>query len=114
MPKNAVQFQRGMGLQEFRHRYGTAAQCEQALFAWRWPRGFVCPECGHTGYCTLKGRRLIQCNSCRRQTSVTAGTIFAGSKLAYSRKYPPIVGAKKITSENRIRNTPTPIRSLTV
>lgn len=29
----------------------------------------------------LKGRRLIQCYGCRRQTSVTAGTIFAGSKL---------------------------------
>lgn len=64
------------------HRYGTTVQCEQALFAWRWPGGFVCPDCGHTGFCTLKGRRLIQCNSCRRQTSVTAGTIFAGSKLA--------------------------------
>lgn len=81
MPKNKVQFQRGMGLREFMDKYGTIEQCEQALFAWRWPRGFVCPECGHTGYCALKGRRLIQCNGCRRQTSVTAGTIFAGSKL---------------------------------
>ena len=81
MPKNKVQFQRGMGLREFMDKYGTAEQCEQALFAWRWPGGFVCPECGPTGYCALKGRRLIQCNGCRRQTSVTAGTIFASSKL---------------------------------
>ena len=81
MPKNKVQFQRGMSLREFMDKYGTAEQCEQALFAWRWPRGFVCPECGHTAYCALKGRRLIQCNACRRQTSVTAGTLFAGSKL---------------------------------
>lgn len=84
MPKNKVQFQRSMGLREFMDRYGTTEQCEQALFAWRWPQGFVCPECGHKGFCALKGRRLIQCNSCRRQTSVTAGTIFAGSKLALS------------------------------
>ena len=84
MPKNKVQFQRGMGLREFMDKYGTAEQCEQALFAWRWPRGFVCPECGHTAYCVLKGRRLIQCNGCRRQTSVTAGTLFAGSKLPLS------------------------------
>lgn len=81
MPKNKVQFQRGMGLREFMDRYGTREQCEQALFAWRWPQGFVCPECGHTGYCALKSRRLFQCNACGRQTSVTAGTVFAGSKL---------------------------------
>lgn len=37
--------------------------------------------CGHTGYCALKSRRLFQCNACARQTSVTAGTVFAGSKL---------------------------------
>lgn len=84
MPKNKVQFQRGMGLREFMDKYGTTEQCERALFAWRWPRGFVCPECGHTAYCALKGRRLIQCNACRRQTSVTAGTLFAGSKLPLS------------------------------
>lgn len=81
MPKNKVQFQRGMGLREFMDRYGTAEQCAQELFKWRWPRGFVCPECGHGGHCVLKTRALIQCNACRRQTAVTAGTIFAGSKL---------------------------------
>lgn len=81
MSRNRVQFQRGMGLREFMARYGTVAQCEQALFTWRWPQGFVCPECGHTDYCALKSRRLFQCNACTRQTSVTAGTVFAGSKL---------------------------------
>ena len=52
MPKNKVQFQRGMGLREFMDRYGTPEQfeqAEQALFAWRWLRGFACPECGRTG-----------------------------------------------------------------
>jgi transposase-like protein len=82
MPKNKVQFQRGMSLREFIAKYGTQEQCEQALFAWRWPQGFVCPECGHTGCCLLTRRRLFQCNACGRQTSVTAGTVFAGSKLA--------------------------------
>ena len=82
MPKNQVQFQRGMSLCEFMDRYGTREQCEQALFGWRWPRGFVCPACAHTAYCTLQGRRLFQCNDCGRQTSVTAGTLFADSKLA--------------------------------
>ena len=71
-----------MSLPEFVARYGTREQREQVLFSWRWPRGFVCPECGQTGYCTLQGRRLFQCHRCGRQTSVTAGTVFADSKLA--------------------------------
>ena len=53
MPKNRVQFQRGMSLREFMAGYGTQQQCEQALFNWRWPRGFVCPECGGTACCVL-------------------------------------------------------------
>jgi hypothetical protein len=35
MPKNQVQFQRGMSLRELVDQYGTREQCEQALFAWR-------------------------------------------------------------------------------
>jgi len=81
MPKNTVQFQRGVSLREFMAQYGTEEQCEQSLFAWRWPDGFVCSECGHGGHCVL-GRGLFQCNRCRRQTSLTAGTLFGGTKLA--------------------------------
>lgn len=80
MPRNKVQFQKGMSLSEFLEHYGTEAQCEAALFAWRWPQGFVCPECGYEGHCVL-GRGLYQCHRCHRQTSVTAGTLFAGTKL---------------------------------
>ncbi len=80
MSKNKVQFQKGMSLSNFLALYGTEVQCEQALFAWRWPHGFVCPECGHDGHCVL-GRGLYQCHHCRRQTSLTAGTLFAGTKL---------------------------------
>ena len=80
MPKNQVQFQRGMSLSDFLAGYGTEAQCEQALLAWRWPKGFVCPQCGSAGHCVL-GRGLFQCHRCRRQTSLTAGTLLAGTKL---------------------------------
>lgn len=80
MSRNKVQFQKGMSLSEFLERYGTETQCAQALFAWRWPQGFICPECGHEGHCVL-GRGLYQCHRCRRQTSLTAGTLFAGTKL---------------------------------
>ena len=81
MPKNTVQFQKGYSLPEFFHDYGTEEQCEQALVRWRWPDGFVCPNCHSTRYCKLKCRKLYQCHTCRQQTSLTAGTIFAGTKL---------------------------------
>lgn len=80
MSRNKVQFQKGISLSDFLALYGTEAQCEQALFAWRWPQGFVCPECGHEGHCVLE-RGLYQCHRCRRQTSLTAGTLLAGTKL---------------------------------
>ena len=39
--------------------------------------------CGVQGHCVVKrgARLLFQCNACRKQTSVKAGTIFASSKL---------------------------------
>jgi hypothetical protein len=81
MSKNRVQFQRGMSLTSFMAQYGTEEQCQQALFAWRWPQGFVCPSCGHTKACALKARRLLQCAACRHQCSLISDTIFAGTKL---------------------------------
>jgi hypothetical protein len=44
----------------------------------------------------------------------TVAVVLAGSKLACSRKYPPISGAKKSTAENTIRNMMIATRSLVV
>ena len=81
MPKNKVQFQSGYSLVELFHHYGTEDQCKQALFKWRWPNGFICPECGDSHYCLLSTRKVYQCNKCHRQTSLIAGTIFEQTKL---------------------------------
>lgn len=81
MARNAVQFQKGLSLNEFITRYGTEEKCYQSLFDWRWPEGFRCPHCGHDKNCQLAARPLLQCNRCRHQASLTAGTIFHGSKL---------------------------------
>ena len=81
MAKNQVQFQKGLSLTEFLSQYGTEEQCRGALFEWRWPERFVCPNCGHTGYCEIAGRGLYQCHRCHHQTSVTSGTIFEHTKL---------------------------------
>lgn len=81
MARNKVQFQRGLSDVEFDRLYGTEQKCREALFSWRWPEGFVCPACGGFAHCELEKRALWQCNACRTQTSLTAGTLFASTKL---------------------------------
>lgn len=81
MAENKVQFQKGVSLPDFLKNYGAEEQCFDALFQWRWPDGFVCPNCGHGKSCQLKNRKLQQCNQCHQQTSITAGTIFSSTKL---------------------------------
>jgi transposase-like protein len=80
MAINQVHFQKGLSLSQFLKQYSTEEQFCSALFRWRWPSGFVCPECGHTGYCEIVARGLYQCHHCHRQTSVTSGTTFEYSK----------------------------------
>ena len=80
MARNQVQFQTGISLPEFLMQYGSQKQCHSALFKWRWPEGFMCPECGHSSHCKIS-RGLYQCHHCHRQTSVTSGTIFEYTKL---------------------------------
>ena len=46
-----------------------------------WGKGWVCPGCGHRGYAELKGRAVYQCNRCKRQVGLTAGTVFHWTKL---------------------------------
>lgn len=71
----------------------------QHLEAQRWPDGPVCPHCGCTGdqhITAIKGafsrpskahpegverKGLYQCNGCRKQFTVTVGTVFESSKV---------------------------------
>ena len=54
-----------------------------------WPGGFVCQRCCASAHCMLFsiGRPLFQCHACRRQTSLTAGTLLAAH--AGARLYEP-------------------------
>jgi hypothetical protein len=81
MAKNKVQFQKGLSLTEFYAIYGTESKCYEALFRLRWPDGFVCPRCNSSKHCEIQSRKVLQCNNCRKQTSLTSGTIFADTKL---------------------------------
>ena len=83
MPMNRVQFQRGLSMAEFVRSFGSEADCQAALLAARWPRGFVCPACNSQRYSYFErgNERLWQCSACRKQTSLLAGTVFEHTKL---------------------------------
>ena len=68
-------------LLELERRFSTDQACREYLFALRWPEGFLCPRCGgRRAWATSRG--LWLCGQCRYQASVTAGTIFQGSRLS--------------------------------
>lgn len=60
---------------EFEARFSVEEACRDYLARMRWPEGFRCPRCGYDKASVIRGI-LFQCCRCRRQTSVTAGTIF--------------------------------------
>src|SRR3982750_626175 len=72
---------KGLSEAAFRERFGTEAPCREALFAIRWREGLTCPACGHRGFCALRTRKVFQCDRCKKQPTLTAGTVFQDSKL---------------------------------
>ena len=64
---------------EFQDRFRTEEACMAYLEKIRWPEGFRCPHCRHAD-AGRTGRGLWQCHKCRRQVSVTAGTIFHATR----------------------------------
>ena len=72
-PQAGLHYPRSTG--ELRSWFGTDADCLDYLDWLRWPAGFVCPRCGHSGgWATADGR--YKCEACGSRTSVTAGTLF--------------------------------------
>ena len=65
----------------FDRMYGKEGNCLYIMANWRWPNGFECRKCGHDEFCVLSRRVMYQCNKCRHQASVTAGTTFNSIKL---------------------------------
>lgn len=47
----------------------------------RWSDGVFCPYCGHEKAYTLSRKNMFRCADCRRNFSVTVGTIFEDTKL---------------------------------
>jgi transposase-like protein len=68
-------------LQEIRRKFDSEEACRNAIFRWRWPKGYTCRKCGHTEAYYHKNRQLYQCKNCGYQASITAGTIFKRTRV---------------------------------
>ena len=71
----------------FEKRFATETACRRALLRARFPFGFRCPRCGGRGHTELRTRRAVQCRACKKQVSLTAGTLFHGTHLELPRLF---------------------------
>lgn len=65
----------------------TDHQARQFIENLRWPQGAVCPRCKKQEVTEVEGGRdgLYNCRLCRKQFTVTVGTIFEGSHIPLSK-----------------------------
>lgn len=69
-------------------QFRSAQKAREYLEAVRWPQGPICPHCGSISkdHYALAGdahrEGLWKCKDCRKQFSVTVGTVFERSKIA--------------------------------
>src|SRR6266511_4190638 len=66
-------------------RFTDAQKAAEYLESIRWPDGPVCPHCGEAErkpyFLKNQKRRLWKCAACRKQFTVTVGTIFESSHI---------------------------------
>jgi transposase-like protein len=62
-------------------QFSTEGDCLKYLQEMKWENGFICPSCGNDHNYKIASRHLYECTQCKKQTSVTAGTLFHGSKI---------------------------------
>ncbi len=62
-------------------QFGSEDRCRAYLEALRWPDEVKCPRCDSDKISQIVKRNQFDCDNCRYQFSVTAGTIFNDSHL---------------------------------
>jgi transposase-like protein len=74
-----------LGFDVYDERFQNPLVAAEYLESIRWPDGPVCPHCGESDRkpYRLKSetRRLWKCAACRKQYTVTVGTVFEGSHI---------------------------------
>jgi transposase-like protein len=66
---------------EVLQQFGTDESCRSYLESLRWPSKVICPKCGSDKMSRVRERKIFDCDSCRYQFSVLAGTIFHDTHL---------------------------------
>jgi transposase-like protein len=97
-----------MNLVELVDRFGDEDACRTYLEELRWPNGVACPRCGCDSVSRIEKRNQYDCNSCRYQFSVTAGTLFHDSHLPLRKWFMAvylICESKKGISANQLKRT---------
>ena len=67
-------------MQDFMDRFSTEESCRQYLADVRWGDSPACPRCGATTLWRIR-RGVLKCRVCRREISITAGTVFGDSRI---------------------------------
>jgi transposase-like protein len=62
-------------------QFGSEDRCRAYLEALRWADEVLCPRCGSDKISQIVKRNQYDCDACRYQFSVTAGTVFNDSHL---------------------------------
>lgn len=70
-----------MSLLDFQERFPDEQACWEYMVKLRWPTGPQCSECETSRFDLIRTRRLFECRGCRRQLSVTSGTIFHKNRV---------------------------------
>ena len=89
-------------------RFGDDDKCREYLEDLRWSGGVCCPRCGDMSVSEIQDRHQWDCNSCRYQFSVTAGTIMHRSHLPLRKWFLAIylmLESKKGISANQMKRT---------
>lgn len=69
-----------MSLLDFQKKFPNEQACWDYFYKIRWPEAYVCENCQSKANCIISNRKVIQCNSCKKQKSITTGTIFHKSR----------------------------------
>jgi len=70
-----------LGILAFQEEFPDEQSCLNYLIRMRWPDDFSCPYCNEKRHCFKPSKKVFECYGCRKQTSITSGTIFHRSKV---------------------------------
>jgi transposase-like protein len=88
--------------------FGSEGRCRAYLEELRWPDGLECPRCHGTTISRIHARNQFDCDSCRYQFSVTAGSTFHDSHLPLWKWFLAVylvTVSKKGISSTQLKNT---------